>query len=76
MEGGKTISRSASSTFHLPPYTQAKRQGCKVFKRMVLKTVLGQVERLESATKRQSIRLSAKQYISHFGILRNLGSGA
>jgi hypothetical protein len=25
VEGEKTISRSASSTFHLPPYTQAKR---------------------------------------------------
>jgi len=61
VEGGKTISRSASSTFHLPPYTQAKRQGCKVFKRMVLKRVLGEIERLENATKKRSANMGVKK---------------
>ena len=35
-----------------------------MFKRMVLKRVLGEVQRFENATKKQSIRLSDKQYIS------------
>ena len=60
VEGGKTISRSASSTFHLPPYTQAKRQGCNMFKSITLKRVLHAVQRLENAVKKQSIRISAK----------------
>ena len=71
MKGGKTISRSASSSFHLPPCIQAKRQGCKVFKSITLKRVLDEVQRFENATKKQSIRLSDKQYISLFWILRN-----
>jgi len=54
VEGGKTIGRSASSTFHLLPYTQAKRQGCKMFKSITLKRVLGAVQRLENAMKKRS----------------------
>ena len=42
----------------------------------MLKRVLDEVGRLENAMKKQSIRLSDKQYISLFWILRNLGSGA
>ena len=38
-----------------------------MFKRMVLKRVLGEVQRFENATKKQSIRLSDKQYISLSG---------
>jgi hypothetical protein len=37
----------------------------------VLKRVLDEVGRLENAMQKQPIRLSDKQYISHFGILRN-----
>ena len=42
-----------------------------MLERKVLKRVLDEVGRLENAMKKQSIRLSDKQYISLFGILRN-----
>ena len=60
VKGGKTISRSASSTFHLPPYTQAKRQGYKVLERMVLKRVLDEMGRLENAMKKRSVKRGRK----------------
>ena len=61
-KGGKTISRSASSTFHLPPYTQAKRQGCKVLERMVLKMVLDEVGGVENAKKKRNDDLTHRFY--------------
>ena len=55
----------------LTRYFLRVKKGCKVLERMVLKRVLGAVGRLGKATEKRSIRLSDKQYISLFWILRN-----